>query len=89
MDPTLIIAAIQAGVAIFKNASGALSAKTQSYVDAGSSIISAAVGLYTEVKDTLSISDTATIDAAVEEAHAKCGADLARVLAELDAAAKT
>ena len=88
MDPSLIIAGIQAGAALFKSAEGLFGPKQQAAIDTGSAIVSAATNFYGQVKDDLSAGDIATVDAAVEQAHATCGADLARVLAELDAAAQ-
>lgn len=86
MTASLITTAINIGAEVFKAAEGVIGAKADSYIQAGSAIVSAAVNLYGDVKDTLSATDVATIDQAVEDAHAKCGTDLARVLAELDAA---
>lgn len=85
---TLITTALQIGSQIFTAASGSAGSTAQKYVAAGSQIVQAATGLYDEVKTTLSDDDTATIDAAVEAAHDKCGTDLARVLAELAVAAQ-
>ena len=89
MDPMLIIAAVNAGVSIFKGVQTAegslLTAKQQAIMTAGASIVQAATGLYTTVQADLSANDQATVDAALQAAHDQCGTDLARVLAEIAA----
>lgn len=56
--------------------------------DAAVAVVRNATAIYQQVKPTLSTTDQATVDAALQVAHDKCGTDLDRVLAELDAAAK-
>lgn len=89
MDPvSLITTALQIGAQLFSSATGQAETTAQKYVAAGASIVQTATTLFNDVKTTLSDTDTATIDAAVEAAHDKCGTDLARVLAELASAAQ-
>lgn len=57
--------------------------------DAVVGIVRSATAIYQQTKPALSSTDQATVEAALQSAHDKCGTDLDRVLAELDAAAKT
>ena len=89
MDPATIIAAINAGVAIFKQVDAALGqtipAKDQAILQAGAAIVQTATGLYGVIKADLSANDQASVDAALEAAQQQCGDDLTRVLAEIAA----
>lgn len=87
MDPMTIIAAINAGVSIFRSVAPALgtvlSPKDQAIANAGASIVSTAVNLYSSVKTDLSANDQASVDAALASEDTQLALDFAKLNADI------